>query len=322
MRSGGLALAAALACTSGMAATGQEQSPQHTLQPVLAGLSDEAAARAGADGLSTERARDPRAVLEQHRRLDAALAAVQPQRPGVVDAYVVVAALDSDPVFSREARETAEVLSRRYDAVGRTIVLAGPDGRGGAAHPSGSPQSLEAALARIAEVMDRREDVLVLYTTSHGARWGLAYDDGDQGFGMLGPYWLRMVLGDLGIERRLLMVSACYSGVFVPVLGDAKTVLMTAASDSRSSFGCQADNDWTFFGDALVNHALRRPDPFAAAAAGARTQIAAWEKAEAEKPSQPQLSIGGDTGWLSALEARLPPATEPVGRPATDVLKQ
>ena len=317
-----LALAAAAALASGTAARAQEQPAQHTVQPVLAGLSDAQAARAGADGLTTERARDPVAVLEQHRRLAATLGELKPQRPGVVDAYVVVAALDSDPVFAREARAAAEVLARRYDAAGRTVVLAGPDGRGGAAHPFGSPDALEAALARVAEVMDRREDVLVLYTTSHGAPWGLAYDDGDTGFGMLGPRWLRAVLGSLGIERRLLLISACYSGVFAPALASARTVIMTAASAERSSFGCQADNDWTFFGDALVNHALRSPQPFAAAAAGARTQIAAWEKAGRERPSQPQLSIGADTGWLAALDAHLPPASEPVGRPAIDVLKR
>ena len=45
-----------------------------------------------------------------------ALATLQPQRKGVVDAYVVTVGLDSDPVFGREAREAGKVLSRRYDA--------------------------------------------------------------------------------------------------------------------------------------------------------------------------------------------------------------
>ena len=54
----------------------------------------------------------------------AAIAKLQPQRPGVVDAYVVVAALDADPVFNREAREAGRVLSNRFDARGRTLVLA------------------------------------------------------------------------------------------------------------------------------------------------------------------------------------------------------
>ena len=69
---------------------------------------------------------------------------------------------DSDPVFAREARESGRVLARRYDAEGRTLVLAGPDGRGGATLPVGSISALTLALARVAEVMDRDQDALVL----------------------------------------------------------------------------------------------------------------------------------------------------------------
>jgi len=52
-------------------------------------------------------------------RLNAALAALKPQRPGTVDAYVIVAALDTDPVFNREAREAGRVLAERFGAEGR-----------------------------------------------------------------------------------------------------------------------------------------------------------------------------------------------------------
>jgi hypothetical protein len=61
-------------------------------------------------------------------RFDEAVAALQPQRPGTVDAYVVVAALDTAPVFEREAREAGRVLARRFDAQGRTLVLAEDEG--------------------------------------------------------------------------------------------------------------------------------------------------------------------------------------------------
>ena len=118
-------------------------------------------------GPELQRARPAREMLAERRKLDAALAALQPQRPGTIDAYVVAVALDSDPVFSREAREAGTVLSRRYGAAGRTITLAGPDGRS-AGLAKGSLTSLTLALARIAELMDPAEDVLVLYSTSHG----------------------------------------------------------------------------------------------------------------------------------------------------------
>ena len=124
-------------------------------------------------GPEMQRGRFAREMLEDRRRLDDALEALAPQRRGTVDAYVLVVALDSDPVFAREAREAASVLARRYDAQGRTLVLAGPDGQS-ADLPKGSISSMTVALAQIAELMDPAEDVLVLYSTSHGAPEGLA----------------------------------------------------------------------------------------------------------------------------------------------------
>ena len=61
---------------------------------------------------------------QDDQRLQGAVARLQSERPGTVDAYVVVAALDADPVFNREAREAGRVLARRFDAEGRTLVLA------------------------------------------------------------------------------------------------------------------------------------------------------------------------------------------------------
>ena len=301
----------------------QQQPSDHTAEwPGL--VSDDAGIEELESGPELQRGRDPRAMLAEQRRLDAALAALQPERKEMVDAYVLSVALDSDPVFAREARESGRVLTRRYDAEGRSLVLAGPDGRGAPTLPAGSITSLTLALARIAELMDRRRDVLVLYVTSHGAPdAGIAYHDGDQGFGVLPPKRLAELLDGLGIRNRLLLLSACYSGAFVKRLMSDTTAILTAASATRSSFGCRAENDWTFFGDALVNHALRKPQPLADAAAEARRTIIGWERAGRLDPSMPQVTIGDAVAtWLAPLEARMPQtATAPLGAPATDALK-
>ncbi len=273
-------------------------------------------------GTQIERDRPARHALTEHRRLSRALATLGPQRKGVIDAYVLSVALDSDPVFGREAREAAKVLARRYDAAGRAITLGGSDGSAPSPLPMGSPQNIEAALARIAELMDPAEDVLVLYTTSHGAPFGMVYNDGNEGYGAISPTRLSRLLDALGIHRRLLIVSACYSGVFVPVLSGPQTAIFSAASSDRSSFGCMAENDWTFFGDAMINRALRKPQPLAAAANEAVALIGQWEKQRNLKPSLPQQSIGVEVAaWLAPLEARMPKvATAPVGRPSIDSL--
>lgn len=299
--------------------------PQHTAPPPpgIARSTPEEVVQQADGGTQIERDRPASYALAEHRRLNRALATLLPQRKGVIDAYVLSVALDSDPVFGREAREAGKVLARRYDAVGRTIVLGGSDGKAPSPLPMGSPINFEAALARIAELMDEKEDVLVLYTTSHGAPFGVVYNDGNEGYGAISPRRLAALLRAHGIERRLLIVSACYSGVFVPVLSGPQTAILSAASSDRSSFGCTAENDWTFFGDALVNRALRKPQPLASAAEEAVAQIARWESDARLKPSLPQRSIGdGVAAWLTPLEARMPKvATPPVGKPSIDSLK-
>lgn len=256
---------------------------------------------------------------EQQRRLDAALAALPRHRAGVTEAYVLTIALDSDPVFAREAREAARVLAARYDAQGRTLTLAGPDGTRDDA-PHGSITALLLALSHIGTLMDGREDALVLYTTSHGADIGLAYHYGDSGYGILSPASLKAALEEAGIRRRVLIISACYSGVFVPALASPDTAILTAAASTRSSFGCVAENDWTFFGDALINRALRQPVALDEAARMAGRSVAEWEAKARFLASLPQVSIGtGVAGWLPALEAGRPRvASAPVGRPAFD----
>lgn len=316
----GLGMIAALALSLPAAAPSQtSQPPRHTQPAPMIGVGTPIDILARADsGTQIERDRSPAAELEEHRRLDRALHALLPQRPGAVDAYVVSIALDSDAVFGREARVAGDVLRRRYGAAGRTIVLAGPDDSAPGALPRGTPETLAIVLARIAELIDKREDAIILYTTSHGTPVGLFYNDGDNGYGLISPNRLAAMLDALGLRNRLLILNACYSGAFVPRLQSDTTAIVTAASFDRTSFGCVAENDWTFFGDALINHALRTPQPLAAAVAEAGMLVAGWETQLHVRPSQPQSSIGaGAARWLEPLERRIPPApTQPVGRPA------
>src|SRR3954469_7764486 len=310
----------ALALLAAAASPQAYQPPRHSAPPPLIGTGSPIEILARADsGMEIERDRSPATELDEHRKLERALHALLPQRRGTVDAYVISIALDSDPVFGREARAAGDVLRRRYGAAGRPIVLAGSDGSAPSALARGTPATLAIALARIAELIDGDEDVLILYTTSHGAPFGLYYNDGDDGYGLISPNRLAAMLEQLGIRNRLLILSACFAGVFVPRLQSETTVLLTAAAADRSSFGCVAENDWTFFGDAMINHAMRSPQPLAAAFAQADRLVGDWENRLRVMPSRPQLSIGpGTARWLGVLERRLPPATQPVGRAAVE----
>lgn len=318
-------LVAALCAVPALSQSAQGVSPPaHTLPwPDLASGKDEGERRRSYElGPELQRGVSLAAMRAQQRRLDAALDALQPQRPGTSDTYVVTVALDSDPVFSREAREAGRVLAARYNARGRTLTLAGPDGMSDDL-PQGSISALLLSLSQIGALMDPKEDVLVLYTASHGAEIGLAYHYGDTGYGILSPQRLKAALAEAGITRRVLILSACYSGVFVPVLASADTAILTAAASTRSSFGCLAENDWTFYGDALINRALRQPVGLEEAARIAGRSVAEWESKARFLASLPQVSIGeGARGWLPVIEAAMPKqASKPVGRPAFEELE-
>lgn len=317
----GLAAAVAIAAPAlaQEASTSEDNASTHSARwPSLgSGSTPQEVQQSLEQGPELNRNLSPLDLLEQRRRLDSALAAIAPQRAGQVDAYVVAIALDSDPVFAREARQVGEVLKHRYNAQGRTLVLAGSDGEDDGL-PRGSIRSLLIALASIAEKMDPAEDVLVLYSTSHGLPQGLAYHYEDSGYGVLSPKLLKDTFAELGIEKRLLLLSACYSGVFVPELAGENTAIITASADNRTSFGCQPDNDWTFFGDALVNRAMRKPQTLLMAHREAVLSIADWESRMRLPASLPQARIGnGAMSWLSAIEASMPQvATAPTGKPA------
>lgn len=211
------------------------------------------------------------------------------------------------------------MLSRRYDGVGRTILLAAGSGAANDAVPSGTPTTLATALAAVAARMNVKEDVLILYATTHGApRIGLAYKDGTNGYGAVAPLRLASLISDLGIERRLIIISACYAGQFVAPLATPNTAIIAAADDNRTSFGCAPSNDWTFFGDALINQALRTPVPLEKGVADAFAMIATWEYARGLTASLPRSFVGDSARqWLAALEKRMPQtATAKVGRPA------
>jgi hypothetical protein len=133
---------------------------------------------------------------------------------------------------------------------------------------------------------------------------------------LIEPSQLAGMLKSLGIQNRLIILQACFAGQFVSALKDSNTIVVTAAAADRSSFGCGSGNDWTYFGDALINHAFRQPLPLDIQLRRAAILIAAAEARDDLTPSNPQVSIGSNTAaWVSELDEREPKSTsDPVGQ--------
>lgn len=255
---------------------------------------------------SVELAFPPKDAARQVELMQTALAGLAPQRPGTPDVYVLSLSLWDDNVFEKEASETAAVLARRFKAEGRTMVLsAGVKGQERTL-PAATPMFFAAALGRLATIMDPAEDVLVLFMTSHGNRSGTIgfYEERRMRAEMSGRQ-LRAMLDQTGLPNRLIIVSACFSGAFIAPLASETTIIFTAASSTQTSFGCQPERDWTYFGDAFVNQQLRSATPLMTAFEQAKTTIAGWEKRDGYEPSNPQRSVGARTeAILRALGER------------------
>ena len=242
----------------------------------------------------------------QPKLLKRELARLKPGRKGVVDLYFVGVAGDSEQdVFMREINSVSRLMRERFGAEGRTVRLIN-NAKTVEDTPIASVTALKATFRRLAEVMDS-EDVLFLYMTSHGSSdHHFALDFWPLRFKALDPATLRKLLDDAGIKRRVIVISACYSGGFVQPLENDDTLVITAAAADRTSFGCSNKARFTYFGKAYFDVALRQTRSFVKAFDIARLRIAAREDKNHYDKSNPQIFVGKNIGTpLAALDSRL-----------------
>ena len=151
-----------------------------------------------------------------------------------------------------------------------------------------------------------------IYWTAHGAPEG----NGDGVVAdtvMLSPGGLRLVLDNTCKDKpTILIISACFSGQFIPPLQAPNRMILTAARPDRASFGCGIDNVYTFFDECILS-SLSMVQDFAALGPAAQTCVAAREQREKmTPPSEPQVSIGAAIapilaqGSFAPIPAQLP----------------
>jgi hypothetical protein len=160
-------------------------------------------------------------------------------------------------------------------------------------YPVASQTSLRETLAYVGETMNVDEDVLVLYVSSHGSeKHELMVDFRPLRFSPVTPAFLKSALDAAGIKWKVVVVSACYSGGFVETLRDAHTMVITASSAERQSFGCGNLSEATYLAQALFGQALRQTHSFEAGFERARDLIGKWEREKNFTASEPQMYVG------------------------------
>ncbi|MEC4749895.1 C13 family peptidase [Methylomicrobium sp. Wu6] len=251
---------------------------------------------------------DAEALLyRQPALLGEALNRLRPERKKHVDLfYVGFAGFATEDVFSIEVDYIKRLFDQRFDTAGHSLNLVNHLDTL-ADTPLATTTNLEVALKGIGKIMNRDEDVLFLYLTSHGSSdhtlsvefWPLPLHD-------LTPERLKAMLDRAGIKWRVIVVSACYSGGFVDALKGPNTLVATAAAADRTSFGCGSESDFTYFGEAVFKEQLQNRFSLISAFRDAAVSIAKREQHEQLEASKPQLSVGPSIApHLAALEKSL-----------------
>jgi hypothetical protein len=265
----------------------------------------DAAARVGGASFHTLAEED--AFYAQQRALDRELGALEPERPGIADLYLVAAGLYAgEDVFMKDVERVADLFGERFDTSGRTVRLVN-NAKTLDRYPIASLTSIRESLRRLGEIMNRNEDVLMLYLTSHGSETHeLVVDFRPLRFRSVDPVQLKAALDDAGMRWKVVVISACYSGGFIDALKDERTLIITAARADRASFGCGSASDATYLARALFDEALRNTHSLEAAFAAAAKSIAAWEREKGYEPSDPQMFVGAEIRpKLAEIERRL-----------------
>lgn len=223
--------------------------------------------------------------------LKAELARLAPPRKGATDIYALgIAGWADQDVFGKELEGGLQALAGALPIKDRTVRLINRRDTL-ASVPVADLENFKAAVQGIGSIMDKARDVLVLFMTSHGEKTGFALEL-PGAIAELTPQEVAATLDGAGIKNRIVIVSACYSGIFVPPLENADTIVMTASDANNTSFGCAPERDWTYFGDAFFRQSLQPGTDFEAAFDHARVLIQGWELMDHAPASNPQGAFG------------------------------
>jgi hypothetical protein len=216
--------------------------------------------------------------------------------------FVAFALFSDQNVFVREAEKAAVVVQKQFGP-GEKIVRANTRVKRDA-----MIADVRRILGEVGARMNADKDILFLLVTSHGTPAG-AFVKAGATTEILSPAELDEILAGSGLKRRIVVVSACYSGVFADALANPATLVITASDSHHPSFGCRNGNDWTYFGRAFFADALERTRDFKAAFATATMLIARRETAMHVAHSNPQMR-GGELVLADLGQTPRPDATD------------
>jgi len=142
----------------------------------------------------------------------------------------------------------------------------------------------------------------LVYFSSHGSPQGVVLN------GQILPPALmdEMISSACGERPTIVVISACFSGVFVPQMASANRMILTAARPDRSSFGCSESDKYPYF-DTCMLKVLPTAHDFVAVSSAVQACVAEKEQETGMHPaSEPQVYIGAGLRPILPLMALAP----------------
>lgn len=231
----------------------------------------------------------------QNKLLEATFENFTTSKPKITDIYgITLGSYGYQDVFMRESSFVADTLKNKLNLTTNVISLVN-NKKTATTIPLANATNLKTSLNRIQSMMQKEEDILILFLSSHGAENGTLSVNLKYNFTMnqLSGKILAQALADSGIQNRVIIISACHSGALIPHLKNDNTMIITAAADKKQSYGCSDDADLTYFTNAYFNQALSETTDLEKAYELAREKVTQREKNEnLPTTSDPQIYIG------------------------------
>jgi hypothetical protein len=228
----------------------------------------------------------------QHALLQTEIGRMAPPKQGATNIYALgIGGWADQDVFLKELDGGLAAMGGVLPIQGHTLRLVNHHETTESA-PIANQRNFAAAVHAIGAAMNKDGDVLVLLMTSHGTPTGFGLRLPSGVTTELTPQEVAGTLDREGIKNRIVIVSACFSGTFLPPLANDDTIVLTASDANNTSFGCAPERDWTYFGDALFRQSIRRGWDLQHAFDNARVLISGWEMMDRARPSNPQAHFG------------------------------
>lgn len=157
---------------------------------------------------------------------------------------------DSIPVFDNAVDRFAELMSG--PDVREVLRYTSTPARATADRPIATVAALDDGLHAL---QPGPGEACLVFVTSHGARDGLLMkQDLDENQRLNPSRFAQMLDASCGEAPTVAIVSGCFSGIFLSRFTETSNrIILTAARRDHTSFGCSADEEFTYFDACLFD---------------------------------------------------------------------